>query len=180
VVLSVDTHAGEETDGFDVDSPHAEILGTPVSASATPARKNKPARKDTPIRGAPRPTRQFSATAYPPLPVEATPENFDNDRNAARDMSIQDDFHSGDYVNSRANQDRMSRARLMVGIYGVDAKVPCKRCVDTGRKCRIYHPVMYTPAWRRVNGMWKFRVRSQGLSCSDCTVYRSRGDCEAH
>jgi hypothetical protein len=76
--------------------------------------------------------------------------------------------HLGLTSDDKSEDSHIARARQMVGIYGVDAKVPCAYCRAQGEICRIYHPIMYTANWRVVNGRWK----NHEVACACCTVSR--------
>lgn len=118
---------------------------------------------------------QYNPSVHPPLPTEANLHNFLRDYQDAQDINIRDEFHRSDRANSIhiVTKCRIARARLMIGKYGMDPIKPCLRCKSLGRKCRVFHPLVYT--WnRRKSGV---RFKEGGAPCAWCT-YQS-GFCNA-
>jgi hypothetical protein len=75
------------------------------------------------------------------------------------------------------DDDRLRRAyahiQLISGKYGVDATYPCAGCNKANRTCRIYHPAIHTPPWRKANN-----GRRIGHACSNCRINAPPGGCK--
>ncbi|KAL5375595.1 hypothetical protein DPSP01_011065 [Paraphaeosphaeria sporulosa] len=115
-------------------------------------------------------TSNRDSTFYPTLPADATPENYYKDRDDCRADNTRDKFHTSQNRDIRsfsvARRNKIVRARLIAGRYGVEARKPCDSCRALKKSCRIFHPAMYTKASREVNRHWTKRVNESCACCS--------------
>jgi hypothetical protein len=111
---------------------------------------------------------------YPPLPADATPEKYLQDREAFQSPAINDEFGTTVTAKGSVSLSIIARARAMNAVYGVDAKIPCGYCRKQKTRCRIVHPDMYTAARHVVNKWW----RAGRQKCAHCVRNNCR-DCDA-
>jgi hypothetical protein len=114
----------------------------------------------------------FDDRVHPDLPVDATPENYVTDVKAAQKDNTQDAFKRTTKHISQMNREAIrtiALARLMCGIYGIDASTSCDNCLDTGSVCRLFHPLLYSDAWSKINRRWQTQKVGR-RACATCMV----------
>lgn len=109
---------------------------------------------------------------HPPLPVDATVQNYRKHLEAAKDDNTLDEFNkSSTPMRQRDKEARriIGIARLMRDDYGVTASTPCDHCVKNRHTCRVFHPIMFTEDWYAVNKHWQPKKYGR-RACAHCMI----------
>jgi hypothetical protein len=124
----------------------------------------------------------FDHKVHPALPVDATPENYTIQFEAAQNDNTQDEVKrrkKNILQMNHISRKNIALARLMRGIFGIDASTSCDYCLKKGTVCRLFHPLLYSDAWYLAHRHWQTEKFGR-QSCAGCRAdHISRQSCNA-